>query len=360
MGNSVLVVDDSAFMRKMLSQIINKDDSLEVVDTAVNGEVAYSKIKEFKPDIITLDIEMPVMDGLTLLKKLKADKIDARVVVISALAEAGSKTTVEALALGALDVVHKPSGSISVDIETISDEIVSKIKSIARLKSRDMGFKLSSAEPVFEEKSDIKDIPKVEVSKKKKKPHVMAIGISTGGPRALRIILPQIPKDFPLPILIVQHIPKDFVAPLAESLSEVCHLNVKEASDGESINKGTIYIAPGDKQMGVRKNGSAYVIALDGITGTVSGHVPSADYLFDSILDATSGHAIAAIMTGMGSDGAKAIHRLNEAGAYTVAQNQETCTVFGMPRVAIGLNAADAILSLEEIIPHINSVVHSL
>lgn len=350
-----LVVDDSAFMRKMISRILENGDGIKVIDSAVNGKVAYDKIVELKPDVVTLDIEMPVMDGLSLLKKLKEDGISVKVVVISAITESGSKTAMQALELGAMDVVHKPSGSISMDIDTKTDEIRNKIKAIAHLKDKDVNVHLP--DDVHETvKAPVPKAPKKSISRSvisgKKKPSLFLIGISTGGPRALRMVFPQIPADFPLPILLVQHIPRDFVRPFAESLDEICKLNVREAQDGDEIKKGNVYIAQGERQMGIVPAGSGYKVKISE-GEPVSGHMPSADYMFDSVLELTHGRVVAALMTGMGSDGAKALKRLHSAGAYTIAQDKKTSTVYGMPRVAVGLEAADEELPLDDIIPHV-------
>lgn len=345
----VLVIDDSSLMRKMLGQILSSDSDIEVVDYAQNGEIALRKIKEKKPDVITLDVEMPVMNGLDLLVRLKEERIAVRTLMVSALTKAGSRIAVEALALGALDIVHKPSGSISVDIERSGSEIIEKVKAIAHLSDRDINI---DPPAVHEKTSAVKESVPPPSTVKKKHPRVLAIGISTGGPRALRVLFPQFPKDFPLPVLLVQHIPDDFVQSFAESLGDICTLAVKKAEHGEELRAGTVYIAPGDRHLGVSEYaGKLIVIAEE--TKIVSGHVPSADYLFDSIGKTLSGAAVAVLMTGMGSDGAKGLHRLHENGAFTIAQDRETSTVFGMPRVAIGLGAADKVLPLSAIVPEI-------
>ncbi|MBI4977699.1 MAG: chemotaxis response regulator protein-glutamate methylesterase [Spirochaetes bacterium] len=346
-----LVIDDSSLMRKLISQILSRDGSIEVIDTAHNGEAGLAKIRDLKPDIVTLDIEMPVMTGLELLAALRAAKIKARVIVVSALTKAGSRMAMKALDLGAMDIVHKPSGSISVDIERVGDELIEKVKAIASLKDREINLDVSPLPPMSLEPTAVQ--PSADAAlMKKKRPLLLAIGISTGGPRALRIIFPQLPKNFPLPVLLVQHIPDDFVESFAESLGEQCVLPVTKAVDGEELKPGHIYIAPGNRHLGISQKRTVLSANVTETT-PVSGHVPSADYLFDSVLNAVSGNAIGVIMTGMGSDGAKGLHRLRQNGAYTIAQDQATCTVFGMPRVAIGLNAADKILPLNAIIPDI-------
>ncbi|MEK6794641.1 MAG: chemotaxis response regulator protein-glutamate methylesterase [Spirochaetota bacterium] len=351
----VLIVDDSSLMRKMIGRLLSADGEIEVVDYAQNGEIALRKIKEKSPDVVTLDVEMPVMNGLDLLARLKEEKAAVRVLMVSALTKAGSRIAIEALALGALDIVHKPSGSISVDIERSASEIIEKVKAIAHLSDRDVNI---DPPAVHERKAPAKETAAspapapVPAHVKKKFPRVLAIGISTGGPRALRVMFPQFPKDFPLPVLLVQHIPDDFVQSFAESLGDICTLIVKKAEHGEELKAGAVYIAPGDRHLGVSEHGGRiFAVAED--AKLVSGHVPSADYLFDSIGKTLSGSAVGVLMTGMGSDGAKGLHRLHESGAFTIAQDRETSTVFGMPRVAIGLGAADKVLPLSAIVPEI-------
>lgn len=389
----VLVVDDSALMRKLISKILSSDPEIDVVATAPNGEIGLAKVKRETPDVVTIDIEMPVMNGLELLDAIQKERLPVRPVVISSLTEKGSRMAMRALEAGALEVVHKPSGNVSLDIENISREIVTKVKNIAHIKEKDINLhalpdstpRAGGNEPLFRDahppqqratvfsapptrertdQEESKELPhrdgkRARFPRGMKPPRLLAIGISTGGPRALRLILPQFSKGFPLPILLVQHIPDDFVLPLVESLSDVCDLPISKAKAGEELEQGHIYIAPGNRQMGVStRYGKLYASIED--AAPVSGHVPSVDYLFDSVREAVGGQAIACIMTGMGSDGAKAIHRLKKEGAYTIAQNKETSTVFGMPRVAIGLNGASVVLPLTEIIPHIRECLSRL
>lgn len=357
----VLVVDDSALMRKLISDILSESYDIEVVGTAQNGEAALQQVEALRPDIVTLDIEMPVMNGLQFLKELNKRSSRPRVIVISTLTSAGSKTAIEALDLGAVDVVHKPAGNVSTNLDLIKLEMLQKVKNVARISENEFVYpEPASARPpaVSLAQSGFSALKRMQAKTATDAPALVGLGISTGGPRALRIALPQLAADFPLPILIVQHIPRDFVPAFAESLNDLSALRVKVAEDGEEIVRGTVYIAQGERHMGVETaKGKLFLTVHTGLP--VSGHLPSVDYLFDSINEATKGRAIAIVMTGMGSDGANGVKRLHDSGAYTIAQNKETSTVFGMPRVAIEKGGIDETLPLEEIMPHLSAYVAS-
>lgn len=360
----VLVVDDSSIMRKLITKIISTDNDLEVVDTAMNGLFALKKIKKYCPDVVLLDIEMPGMDGIEFLKMRNELGITTPVIVISSLGKSKPETIFRTMELGASDFIIKPSGSISLDIENMSEEIVSKVHYYHKRNlfpshhCFEIGKKIeydSSKKLIDEIDKNIiskpsspstKDI--TEKIKRIKRIRVLAIGISTGGPNALRTILPRFKKDFPLPILIVQHMPPGFTFEFAKGLNEICTLNVREACDNDEISAGNVYIAPGNRHLEIVYSGLNPRVYLDD-SPAYNGHKPSAGKLFNSIKQIYGNEAIALIMTGMGKDGAKAINDLSAIGALTIAQSEETCVVFGMPKVAIEEGGIDKIVDLEKI-----------
>ncbi|MCX8059258.1 MAG: chemotaxis-specific protein-glutamate methyltransferase CheB [Spirochaetes bacterium] len=375
----VLVVDDSAVMRKLLSEIISSDPEMEIVSTAINGKFALQKLISLKPDIITLDIEMPEMNGLEFLKEKMKMKDETPVVVISSLTSEGSKVTMEAFELGAKDYIHKPSGSISLNIKDLEEEIILKIKNWA-LKYKDIYKKSTDIRKIDNEnyttnlkkesisylgnkidRSSLKILEKEEVEQLKHKknkipenPDFIAIGISTGGPEALRTILPLLKID--IPIIIIQHMPPFFTSEFAKSLNKIVqNYKVVEASDKDKIKRNVIYIAPGGKQLGVKKVYNEYEIFIND-DPPVNNHRPSVDYFFKTLYEMDSTNFIAIIMTGMGKDGAYYISKLRLKGVYTIGQDAETSIVYGMPKVAFELNGLDNVLSLIEIPEFLNNI----
>lgn len=378
----VLVCDDSALMRKLIKEIIESDPTLQVVATAPNGLFALKKIPIEKPDIIILDIEMPEMNGLEFLAACKKQKITIPVIVLSSLVKRGAKVTIQALELGAKDFLMKPSGSISHDIGKVSEELCRLIHIYAEknLLSSNIDFREELDKPVVcttsvaakdnpessfmasAQKSWVKDqkadhekymkrnnLPEVvSLRPRHGKVEIVVIGISTGGPVALRTILPKIPANFPKPILIVQHMPEDFTKEFADSLNAICPLNVVEAKEGDLVRPGRILIAPGNKHMELRRMELASIVSLNS-NPPENGHRPSVDVLFRSANKFYGSSVLAVIMTGMGRDGAKEMGYLYNSGAYTLAQDQNSCVVYGMPRVAVESGYADEVLPLEKI-----------
>lgn len=339
----VLIVDDSPFMRSIVTKMIETQNDMQVVGTAMNGEFALQKISILKPDIITLDIEMPVMNGIEFLEERKKRKIDIPVIVFSSIAKKGAKVTVEALTLGASDFVTKPSDENEQSFKELENHLTSLIRAYTK-KYR------APIKTILEKPTEIKNM--LEQPRKKnsanKKFDILAIGISTGGPNALRILLSQLKKDFKLPILIVQHMPAGFTSEFADSLDKICPLNVKEAEDEDLIYPGNVYIAPGDKHIKVEKKGAQKIIVFDE-REPINNHKPSAGILFSSIASEYENKAIALIMTGMGKDGAVEIGNIFNSGGYTIAQDENSSVVFGMPRVAIQNGYINKILDLQDI-----------
>lgn len=374
----VLVVDDSAVMRKLLSEIISSDPDLEIISTAINGKFALQKLSTLKPDIITLDIEMPEMNGLDFLREKNKMKDETPVIIISSLTSEGSKITMEALELGAKDYIHKPSGSISLDIKNVQEEIILKLKNWALksksiyLKKESIDFKKSKSEKYEEKnlqalkttsntilaeyKKEKEELEKVVIKKNEipKKPDFIGIGISTGGPEALRTILPLLKTDYP--IVIIQHMPPFFTAEFAKSLNKIVNnYKVVEAKNGDILKNNVIYIAPGGKQLGLKKTASRYEIIVND-DPPVNNHKPSVDYFFKTLYELDTNNFIAIIMTGMGKDGAYYITKLRIKGVYTIGQDSDTCIVYGMPKVAYEMNGLDEVLSLMEIPEFLNNI----
>ncbi len=326
----VLIVDDSAFMKMVLRDIINSEDGLKVIDMASDGYEAIEKAVKLKPDVITLDIEMPRLNGLDALR-LIMKKQPTPVIMLSSLTQKGADITIEALNRGAVDFIPKPSGSVSTNIRKMKDTIISKIKMASTVDVD----KLSTSRSI----RMLKKTPSHIIGMKK----IIAIGTSTGGPKALDIVIPNIPANIPAPILIVQHMPPGFTASLANRLDKISNVKVKEGEDGEKLIPGVAYIAPGDKQMGIYEDRGRLMISVK-MEEKVSGHRPSADYLLSSVAEVAKEKVIAVIMTGMGRDGAKGCAKVKFYNGKVIAESKETCIVYGMPRAVVEDGNADYIL----------------
>lgn len=350
---SVLVVDDSAFMRKSISLMLESDAKIKVIGTARNGQEGVELAKKLKPDIITLDIEMPVMDGLTALKKIMSEA-PTSVIMVSSLTTEGAEATISALELGAVDFIPKELSYVNINITKIKDDLITKVKEITRqkfLKERLLRLaKLSESS-----KNKKADLPHNEIPKIGYK--AVSMGISTGGPLSLQKILPSLSSRIQVPIFIVQHMPPKFTKSLADRLNSLCSLSVKEAENGETVQNGVIYIAPGGYHMKLKKcNSSKAVIEIsDEPYDTL--HRPSVDVMMNSVIDFYGKYTLGVIMTGMGRDGFEAIKYLKSIGGYTIAQDEETCVVYGMPKAIIDAGLADTVLPLEKIPEVINKVV---
>ncbi len=328
----VLIVDDSAIVRKVFSEKLGKDPELEVVGTAIDPYVARDKIVELAPDVITLDVEMPRMDGITFLRKLMAHR-PIPVIIVSSLTSAGGELAMEALDAGAIDVMCKPGGSYSVGDMAV--DLIHKVKGAASAKP----VKITPP-PAGAEK--ISGAAMTQTTNK-----IIAIGTSTGGTEALKNVLPQLPRNSP-GVMIVQHMPEKFTTSFAASLNSLCDLEVKEACDGDSVSPGKVLLAPGNYHMTLRRSGARYFASVkEG--PRVSRHRPSVDVLFDSVAKTAGRNAVGVIMTGMGSDGAKGLLKMKENGAATIAQDEASCVVYGMPKVAYELGAVGTVKSLARI-----------
>jgi len=345
---SVLVVDDSALMRNLVSKIIEATPGLKVADKAMNGLFALQKIPRCDPDVIVLDIEMPEMNGIEFLKERKRLDIDVPVIILSSVAKEGAEVTMEALALGASDFITKPSGSVSSDIHTVAGQLSRLLLAYGSQHQRRRGktpthYEFEAPErmfepaPVLDGRAGGRDRP--EPPKPLRQPGSMeaiAIGISTGGPNALREVFAKIDADIPQPILVVQHMPPGFTEEFAKSLDRICPLDVKEATDGDILRPGRILIAPGDKHMIVEKRPLGIVARLSD-EPPENGHRPSADVLFGSVARLYGNRAMGVIMTGMGRDGARELGSIYKEGGLTLGQDEASCVVYGMPKVAFEL-----------------------
>jgi two-component system chemotaxis response regulator CheB len=334
----VLVVDDSALMRKLIPTILERDSSIEVVGTAMDGAFALKKIEELHPDVVTLDLEMPRMDGLEALRLIMR-RAPMPVIVFSTHSKEGAYATFKALALGAIDFVAKPRDAAAGHLDAIAVELSEKIKVAKRVS----GGKIRATVEVETEPA-----PKKPTRATLPPSRVVAIGISTGGPNALQYVLSQIPADFSASILIVQHMPEGFTEMFAKRLDECCALDVQEARSGDLLLAGRVLICPGNRHMMVRRmpRGDMAVLS-DG--PPVNGHRPSADVLFHSVAQQFGLTSVGVIMTGMGDDGAEGLGAIKAAGGMTVAQSEDTCVVSGMPRAAILKGYANKIVALESL-----------
>ncbi|HTP27141.1 MAG TPA: chemotaxis response regulator protein-glutamate methylesterase [Anaeromyxobacteraceae bacterium] len=342
----VLVVDDSAAVRAALSQVLSSDPEIEVMASASDPFVAAERMREQVPDVITLDIEMPRMDGLTFLQRLMAQH-PIPVVICSSLAENGCETTLRALEYGAVEVIQKPKLGTKQFLEESRVRICDAVKAAARVRR-------SRRDPRQEQRLIE---PKLSADAMLPKPRsdamlqtterVVAIGASTGGTEALRVLLEGLPVDSP-GIVIVQHMPEMFTAAFARRLDSLCEVSVKEAADGDSVVRGRVLIAPGNRHTLLKRSGARYYVEVrDG--PLVSRHRPSVDVLFRSVARYAGKNAVGVIMTGMGDDGAHGMSEMKEAGAYTIAQDEATSVVFGMPQEAIKRGCVDRVLPLERI-----------
>ncbi len=332
----VLVVDDSALMRKLIPQILAGDSAIEVVGTAMDGEFALKKIEELKPDVITLDLEMPRLDGIETLRAIMR-RFQLPVIVVSTHTQEGAYSTFKALSLGAFDFVAKPSDAAAGRLETIAEELIEKIKGAARARIPKM------REPNLAGK---RAGPKLRRKISEPASRVVALGISTGGPITLQYVFSQLPGDFAGSILIVQHMPEGFTEMFARRLDELSAMDVQEAKSGDLLLAGRALVCPGNRHMVVRRMPRGDIVVLsDG--APVNGHRPSVDVLFHSVAREIGSSAIGVIMTGMGEDGAEGLGAIQSAGGLTVAQSEDSCVVGGMPRAAILKGFAARIVPLE-------------
>ena len=332
----VLVVDDSALMRKLIPAILAREPSIEVVGTAMDGAFALKKIEELRPDVVTLDLDMPRMDGMETLRLIMR-RAPLPVVLFSTHSKEGGYATLKALALGAVDFLLKPKVAASGHLEEIADQLIAKIKVAKRAAGRKLPPAIVLEDLIARKKANRAALPPRRV---------IAIGISTGGPNALQFVFSQIPADFQSTLVVVQHMPEGFTEMFAKRLDECCALDVHEARSGDLLLAGRVLICPGNRHMMLRRMPRGDMVVLsDG--PPVNGHRPSADVLFHSAAQEFGLTAVGLLMTGMGEDGAEGLGAIKAAGGMTIAQSEETCVVSGMPRAAILKGHANKIIPLE-------------
>jgi two-component system, chemotaxis family, protein-glutamate methylesterase/glutaminase len=337
----VLIVDDSALIRALLTEIINQENDMEVVATARDPLIARDKIRELNPDVITLDIEMPRMDGLEFLEKLMRLR-PIPVLMVSTLTEKGSAATLRALELGAVDFIAKPKMDVKNKLEEYAAEITEKIRIAAQANVHPLhGSSLSRPAA-----RALKIHTKKRKDKASEKQKLLVIGASTGGTEAIKEILIGMPADCP-PILIVQHMPEGFTKSYAARLDSLCQIAVAEAVHGETIRPGRAYLAPGGYHMTILRAGATYICQINE-EAAVNYHRPSVDVLFNSVVKQAKNNAIGVILTGMGKDGAAGLKNLHDLGCKTFAQDKDSCVVFGMPKEAIERRAVDVIAPIDE------------
>jgi two-component system chemotaxis response regulator CheB len=341
----VLVVDDSALMRKLLAKMLSVFDDIEVVGTAMDGSFALQKVETLRPDVVTLDLDMPNVDGLTALRQI-VDRFRLPVVLVSAHTEEGASVTFDALAAGAVDFVTKPKRVLSAPLDSLGAKLIEKIRIASEVEVRGLHRKRIPPPPVAQSGA---------FSDKKGASHVVVIGASTGGPHALSYILPQIKADFPAGLLIVQHMPEGFTSMFSKHLADLCSIKVREASNGDPIVAGEALVAPGGSHLKVKNlNGHPAVVLSQ--SPPVQGMRPSVDVLFRSAGETYGQNVVGLVMTGMGEDGADGIEAIRAAGGHTLAQDRSSSVVFGMPKAAIERQAVHKVLPLSEIGPYLNSL----
>ncbi len=348
MKTKVLIVDDSAYTRQTLKKIIEHDQGLEVIGIASDGIDAMTKTLRLKPDIITLDFEMPEMDGFSFLRWLMHERPTPVIMVSS---HGDSKTVFKALELGAVDFIAKPTRRASVELESIEKDLLRKLKGIKaiRLDILSKNLELLDDRDIVAPKDRLRTGSQVDV---------VAIGSSTGGPAALQIILTKIPADFRAAVVVSQHMPRGFTGPLAERLDRMAQLRIKEAEEGDAIEPRVVYICPGGFHMGLKKRGGKVIVSLR--EGRMSDrYTPSADHMMSSVADVYGSRSLGVILTGMGNDGKNGMLEIKKQGGYTIAESESTAVVFGMPAEAIKAGAVEKVLGVSEIPAEIVKIVNN-
>jgi len=345
-----VVIDDSAFMRKSISLMLESDGEIEVVGTARDGLDGYNLVKSSRPDIVTLDVEMPRMDGLTALKKIM-DDCPTSVLMVSSITTEGAEATLKALELGAVDFIPKELSYVSVSIIKIKEDLIRRVKEIVRQKSiqsrlkRIQGLAAPEIKTTFQS-TTAGTLPKIGF-------RAIAIGVSTGGPMSLQKVIPQISGRINCPVFVVQHMPPKFTKSLADRLNSMSELEVKEAENDEMIKNNTVYFAPGGYHMTVKKSSGGGMINISE-SPVETLHRPSVDIMLSSVVQHYGKSTLGVIMTGMGKDGFEAMKELKSIGGYTIAQDELTCVVYGMPRAIVDAGLADIVSPLEKIPQIIN------
>jgi two-component system chemotaxis response regulator CheB len=343
----VMIVDDSAIVRQVATEQLREDPGIDVIHAVADPLLAMERMKHQWPDVIVLDVEMPRMDGITFLRKIMSER-PTPVVICSTLTEAGAQTTLEALSAGAVAIITKPKIGLKQFLQQSSDDLASTVKAAAQANVARLAPRKAVLPPApGKHNADVILAPAAERALVRTTERIVAIGTSTGGTQALERVLTALPRHAP-GIVVVQHMPEQFTAAFAARLDRVCQISVREARDGERVIQGQALIAPGGKHMLLKRSGAQYHVEVrDG--PPVNRHRPSVDVLFRSVAKAAGANALGIIMTGMGDDGARGLKEMRDAGAHTLAQDEASCVVFGMPKEAIRLDAAARVLPLDEV-----------
>ena len=345
----VLVVDDSAFMRNALTKMLSSDPEITVVGTAWNGLDAIEKVAELKPDLVTMDIEMPRMDGIEALRRIMATN-PVPVIMVSSLTTEGARSTLDALDIGAVDFVPKNLSDLAVNIVKVREILLDKVKQIGgRVPGRRMPSRPASASAV--------PAPARTSYRTERRIGIVAIATSTGGPKALQDVIPKLPKDLSVPVIVVQHMPPAFTGPFAKRLNEISGLTVKEAEEGEPLRAGVVLVAPGRGHLSLRRvRLGEYVVSVSENRPDLI-YRPSADVMMSSVAEMYPGRALGVILTGMGNDGEKGMREIKSSGGRTLAQDEATCVVYGMSRAVVEAGLADKVVPIEEVAGEIVNAV---
>lgn len=331
----VFVVDDSALMRKLISDMLNGEEDIEVIQTAINGKDLLNKLKNVKPDVITLDLEMPIMGGIETLKELKKSNIDTPVIVLSSITKEGTKSTMECLSLGAFDFIPKPSGGISFDVIKVKEQLTQKVR-LASRNSHKIHNQVKPDVTVSRNMNTIKSNSKIEA---------VVIGASTGGPKALYKVITKFPEHMGVPVFVVQHMPVGFTKAFADRLNDNSKIYVKEAEDGEVYQKDTVYIAPGGYHMELGNGGRIKLTTEPAIWGVR----PAVDKLFVSASKVFGAHLVSAVLTGMGRDGADGTSFIKDNGGITLSEDESTCVIYGMPKATFETGKVDIVAPIDSV-----------
>ncbi len=372
---SVLIVDDSALMRNLVTKIMEPHEDIRVMGTAMNGLFALQKMEKEQPDVIILDLEMPKMNGIEFLKERRKRQIHTPVIILSSLAEKGARITMEALALGASDFIQKPSGSVSLDLHSVADHLVNLVR-VYGGKAHEVAVAGTAgaaapgsaagtaaapgtaAGPSTAAPAAAGPPPPIVPTEKPGPTKLIAFGVSTGGPNALRKVFAEFPASIEAPVIVVQHMPAGFTEEFAKSLDKICSLAVRQAADGDLAEAGSILIAPGDRHLSVERRHQGAMIRLSDDPPR-NGHRPSVDVLFQSVAKEYGANALAVIMTGMGRDGAEGMAAIRRRGGRTLGQDEKTSIVYGMPRCAYELGAVEQKVPLAKIAQVVGEIVSS-
>ncbi|HVJ49538.1 chemotaxis response regulator protein-glutamate methylesterase [Desulfitobacterium sp.] len=364
---TVLIVDDSPFMRITLQKILNQDPEIKVLDTARDGREGIEKLQTLHPQVITMDVEMPVMNGLQALDEIMRWQ-PTPVIILSSVTTEGTQATIKALEYGAFDIVAKPSGKPGDDLQVLAQDLIEKVKGAAHVDPTRLGKKrtpvrttLKNSPPTFAQSSAVNNLNRTQsqpsragasnrsLSYPKHPVEIVAIGTSTGGPSALQTVLPQLPANFPVPVIVAQHMPPGFTGPLAQRLNGLCALNVREGINGEPLKAGTVYVAPAGKQIQVVRRTGQLLLQIGDESPISTLYHPSVDVMFLSLAKEVGKRALGVVMTGMGNDGLKGMREIKALEGFAIAEAEETCVVYGMPRSIVDAGLADRVVPLGEI-----------